>query len=194
MRRLLIIAFAWLGGATAANAAVATDGAALPDAEPRWRPDASYVQAGTGHSTDSWSMGVRWDWHRQWRFGESLLVSGRWELGIGRLRALANWRNDDDAWYTSVGFLPILRLVNERHPHWYVETGAGPSVLLPVYVSRERTFSTQFNVDTRVATGIVLGHAGRHDLAVCFDHYSNGNIEQPNPGLNQYSVRYTLRL
>jgi hypothetical protein len=162
--------------------------------EPAWRPDATFVQVGGGSSNDTWSVGTQWDWHRHWEPGESWLLSGRWTLSAGRLRALTSWRNNDAAWYTKIGFAPTVRLVNQRHDRWYLELGFGPAVLMPVYVSRERTFSTVFNFENRVAAGMLLGSRGQHDLSISLDHISNADIEQPNPGLNQYSVRYTLRL
>jgi hypothetical protein len=64
---------------------------------------------------------------------------------------------------------------------------------LPVYVDRERTFSTQFNFQTQLAAGRLLGAHRQHDLAVCIAHISNAELEQPNPGLNLYALRYTWR-
>jgi hypothetical protein len=181
----------WIAGCTLAHAGESVGRA---DDEPPWRPDGTFVQVGGGHSNDSWIVGAQWDWRRQWELGASWLLTGQWNLTAGRLRALDNWKNDSDSWYTKIGFIPSVRLVNQRIDRWYLELGTGPVALLPVYVSRERTFSTVFNFENRLAAGVQLGHRRQHDFSVSFDHISNADIEQPNPGLNQYSVRYTLRL
>jgi hypothetical protein len=188
--QVLRVAAIWMAGSTLAHA---FETIVHPRDEPRWRPDGTFVQVGGGHSNDSWIMGAQWDWHRRWELGASWLLSGQWNLSAGRMRALDNWKNDNDSWYTKIGFMPSVRIINQRIDRCYLELGTGPVIVTPVYISRERTFSTVFNFENRIAAGVQLGQRRQHDFSVSFDHISNADIEQPNPGLNQYSVRYTLR-
>jgi hypothetical protein len=183
--------FAWLLGTSGAHA-MSTQPVPLHEG-PRWRPDATFAQIGSGSSTDEWTIGAQWDWHRQWELGETFRVRGRWDLEYGRLRALTRWNRDDDAWYSKIAFMPVLRLTNDRHPWWYLDAGVGPALVLPLYVSRERTFSTNFNFDNYVALGVLLGNRDQHDVSVGLNHISNGGLSQPNPGLNVFSLRYTHR-
>jgi lipid A 3-O-deacylase len=188
--RALIVILAWLLGTSSAHA-VSTVMSPVDD-RPGWQPDATFAQVGNGSSTDEWTIGAQWDWRRQWEIGETLRVRGRWDLEFGRLRALTHWDNDDHAWYTKIAFMPVLRLSSDRHP-WYVDAGVGPALVFPMYVSRERTFSTTFNFDDYVAVGVQLGSRNQHDLSIGFNHISNAGLSEPNPGLNLYAARYTHR-
>src|SRR5262245_60127827 len=160
---------------------------------PRWIPDATFAQLGGSSSANNWTVGVQWAWQRGWRWGESVHARGHWELAAGRWSALQSWRNDDRDWYTQIAFSPVLRLGTDGWPGWYLDAGLGPTLLLPTYVDRERTFSTQFNFQTQLAAGRMFGARQRHDVALFYAHISNAEIEQPNPGLNLFALRYTWR-
>jgi hypothetical protein len=164
-----------------------------PDERSRWLPDATFAQLGGNSAADNWTAGVQWEWRRTWHWGASVHATGRWELAAGRWSALQSWHNDERDWFTQVAFSPVLRLSDDRLPGWYLDAGIGPTLLLPTYVDRERTFSTQFNFQTQLAGGRVFGAHGQHDLALFFAHVSNAETEQPNPGLNLYALRYTWR-
>jgi Lipid A 3-O-deacylase (PagL) len=103
-----------------------------------------------------------------------------------------NWRHSDLTWTTQFSTTPSLRLAEGWRPRWYAEFGVGPSLLLPLYVTRERTFSTEFNFETHLALGRLVGAHGQHDFSVRVDHYSNAGLAQPNPGVSLVAIRYTL--
>ena len=159
-----------------------------------WRPAATFAQLG-GNSSSSGQL----DAGRAVGLAAGLAMGAigacAGPLGAvrGSLGLKQSWRNDDRDWFTQITFTPMLRLTTARSSGWYVDVGVGPTLLLPVYVDRERTFSTQFNIQTQIAAGRLLGANRQHDLAVCIAHISNSEIEQPNPGLNLYALRYTWR-
>jgi len=159
---------------------------------PAWRPDAMFGQMGSGASTHTWSTGWQWDWKRRWPVGDSLSLTGFWEISVGRWYAETNWRHSDLTWTTQFSTIPSVRLAEGWRPRWYAEFGVGPSLLLPLYVTRERTFSTEFNFETHLALGRLVGAHGQHDFSVRVDHYSNAGLAQPNPGVSLFAMRYTL--
>ena len=178
MKRAALIAVVWFVAVTAH--------AAGDD----WQPDAVFSQVGAGAATDSWSVGGQWHWSRAWLLREGLMLRGRWEFAVGR------WRADEDdagdeAWITQLSTVPTLRLSSLRSRSWYVEIGSGPSLLMPVFRSRDRSFSTEFNFQSHLALGHTLGPRGRHDLGLRIEHFSNAGIRDPNPGMNIASLRYT---
>lgn len=159
-----------------------------------WRPDAAFTQLGKGDSTEAWSAGAQWDWQSDWRFGRSLLLRGRWEVALGRWRAEIGDRDIAWAWITQLSAVPNLRLSSaDSVGGWYAEAGIGPSLLLPIYRSRERRFSTKFNFQDHLSVGYVWGRRGEHDLGLRIDHYSNAGIRKPNPGVDLFSLRYAYR-
>jgi hypothetical protein len=64
---------------------------------------------------------------------------------------------------------------------------------MPVFRSRDRDFSTEFNFQSHLAVGYVLGERGEHDFGLRIEHFSNAGIREPNPGMNFGSLRYTHR-
>jgi len=159
---------------------------------PAWRPDAMFAQLGSGASTHAWSTGWQWDWKSHWQLAESLSLTGYWELSLGRWYAENSWHHSERVWTTQIATIPAVRLTDAWQPDWYADFGVGPSLLVPLYITRERTFSTEFNFQTHLAIGRTLGMRGQHDLSVRIDHYSNAGLDQPNPGVTLYEMRYSL--
>ena len=159
-----------------------------------WQPDAVFSQVGAGSATDAWSVGGEWHWRHSWAIRDTLVLSGRWDLAIGRWRADLNDGDGDEAWVTQVSAVPTLRLSGLGSRGWYAEAGIGPSMLMPIFESRDRIFSTEFNFQNHLAVGRTFGARGEHDLALRIEHFSNGGIREPNPGIEFASLRYTYRL
>jgi hypothetical protein len=157
------------------------------------RPDTVFTQFASGDETQSWSVGGQWDWRRQWRVTDSLRLGGRWEIAVGRWWSEAGVDGEDRAWVTQFSLIPNLRLSSAYGDGWYAQVGSGPSLLLPLYYSNERRFSTKFNFQSHLAVGYVAGIGGEHDFGVRIEHFSNAGIREPNPGVNLVSLRYTYR-
>jgi hypothetical protein len=155
-------------------------------------PSTLFLQAGAAEGrTTQLLAGATWDlpWEKEsplGRLGAYVEASfGRWttETGAG-----------GSAWMTQVGVTPVLRLSPHEWSDWFVEAGIGANVILPVYRSESKTFSTEFNFGDHAALGRRFGHAKQHELAVRIQHFSNGGINEPNPGENFLQVRYSVRL
>ena len=176
--------------------AIAAGLALLPVDEPRadtiaerLRPDSLFVQAGAANDTQAVVFGAAWPWawQRQLRSGG---VTGYWEASLGRW---STTRDDlrSSAWVTQVGVTPVLRW----HPRrwggdWYLEGGIGANLMLPIYRSRDKQFSTAFNFGDHVAIGRRFGVASRHEIALRVQHFSNAGIKEPNPGEDFVQLRY----
>ncbi len=181
MKAAAILAVVWLA---AAGAEADTQA---------WRPDGVFSQVSAGAATDAWSIGGQWHWKRAWALSDSLMLRGRWEFAVGRWRADLDEEGHDHAWVTQVSAVPTLRLTNMSYRGWYAELGSGPSLLMPVFRSRDRAFSTEFNFQNHLAVGYVLGKRGEHDFGLRIEHFSNAGIRAPNPGMDFASLRYTYQ-
>jgi len=73
------------------------------------------------------------------------------------------------------------------------EIGSGPAMLMPVFRSRNCSFSTEFNFQSHLALGYTPGLHEEHDIALRIEHFSNAGIRDPNPGMDLASVRYAYR-
>ena len=157
------------------------------------KPDRVFAQAGTGESTRMFVAGLRYDWGWRRPLGNGVLT-GYWEGSFGRWNSdLPNGTNAS-AWVTQLGVTPVLRWNASRAPDaWFVEGGIGANVLLPVYRSSDKQFSTAFNFGDHIAAGRALDAEGRHELSLRVQHFSNGGIKHPNPGENFLQLRYSWR-
>ena len=165
-----------------------------PDASKPFSPEAHavFLQFGAGDHTRTATVGFSWDlpWRKRWANGE---LSACMDTSLGRW-----WIKQDGAagapWVTQVGLTPVLRYRwLKKWPGWFAEVGIGANVLTPVFNDNNRRFSTAFNFGDHLALGRGFGEGMREELAVRVQHYSNGGIKQPNPGINFVQLRYSHR-
>ena len=155
------------------------------------KPDRVFAQGGSGEGTRAFVAGLRYDWGWQRPLGGGV-VTGNWEGSFGRWNSdLPNGTNAS-AWVTQLGVTPVLRWHASRAPDaWFVEGGIGANVLIPVYRSSDKRFSTAFNFGDHLAVGRALDAQGHHELSLRVQHFSNGGIKHPNPGENFLQLRYS---
>ncbi len=179
---------------TAQTAPVEEGPAAYLDAETRARDmtHAVYLQGGVAKDADMMVVGVTWDWswYRDYAVGR---LSGYWEMSFGRWGADHPTR-DGSSWVTQFGVTPVLRLYPQAWGgRWFVEGGIGANLLLPVYRSRDKRFSTTFNFGDHLAIGRRFGQHAQHEIALRLQHFSNAGIRSPNPGEDFLQLRYSRR-
>lgn len=132
---------------------------------------------------------MQWDWDgspRRWR---GVRLSGYFELDLGRWHAEQDGRRSH-AWVSQISVVPVLRLSGDGWRGWYVEAGVGPSLLTPLYESKDKRFSTRFQFRDHLAVGRRFGESLRHEVALRLEHFSNAGITRPNPGINLLGLRY----
>ncbi len=163
-----------------------------PSSKPAFRPDAVFMQFGDGNRTRTATVGLFWNlpWSGRWAGGQ---LSGYVDASIGRW-----WINEDgmvhSPWVTQVGLTPVLRYAwGEKSSRRFAELGIGANVLTPIFKDNDRRFSTAFNFGDHLALGRAFGEGGREEIALRVQHFSNGGIKQPNPGINFVQVRYSHR-
>ena len=88
-----------------------------------WQPDAVFSQVGAGRATGSLSVGGGWRWKHAWVVRDSLVLSGRWDIIVGRWRADIDGEKDDQHWVTQVSVVPTLRLSGLSDRGFYGEIG-----------------------------------------------------------------------
>lgn len=155
-------------------------------------PSSMFVQAGVAEQhTQTYSAGATWNWRwqQQYSFG---MIYGYSEASFGRW--ITEVGNGGSAWETQVGLTPVFRLQPVNARKWFAEIGIGVNLILPIYRSESKTFSTEFNFGDHFAIGRQFGSRNQHELALRVQHFSNGGIDHPNPGENFLQLRYSRRL
>jgi lipid A 3-O-deacylase len=170
-----------------------TKGAAMADERRSWVPDRIFTQAGVAPDAHTLVFGAirDWQWQRPLAGG---VATGYWEVSFGRWNSELDEGGRGSAWVTQLGLTPVLRWRPQSWSEaWFVEAGIGANMLLPVYRSRDKRFSTTFNFGDHVGIGKRFGESGKHELSLRIQHFSNAGIKHPNPGENFLQLRYAWR-
>jgi lipid A 3-O-deacylase len=158
-----------------------------------WLPDGALIQVGHAvRDTRTVTAGLMWQWERRWPLwgGE---LGGYWELALGHWQSTRQ-HGSPYAIVTQLGLTPTWRWRPQAGTSpWFVEAAIGINVMTPIYENRDRRFSTAFNFGDHVAIGRHLDARGRHEIALRYEHFSNGGVRRPNPGENFWQLRYAAR-
>lgn len=155
-------------------------------------PGRWFIQAGKAEGTTALSAGLVWE-SPGGRFLDDGFVSLYWEVSLGRWSAEQVYGTRHASWVTQLGVTPVLRWTfGTESARWFVEGGIGANLLLPVYRSRDKRFSTSFNFGDHLGVGIQFGEGDRQEVMLRVQHFSNGGIKRPNPGENFLQLRYAV--
>ncbi len=162
-------------------------------AESPWAPTGIFLQLGAAEATESATAGLTWRWSRQWTIGSGV-VSGYWAAAVAGWRyTAADGVGSSHLWQLS--FTPVVRYTpaGGRSP-WFIEGGIGATYMNKIYVTDRRAFSTRFNFGDQIAIGATFGPAREYEVSLRFEHFSNADLELPNPGANFIQLRLTMPL
>lgn len=153
-----------------------------------------FTQAGFAESAEAIVVGIVMPWAWQRPLASGGFVTGYWEASFGRWSSDVDDGSRANAWVTQLGVTPVLRW----YPHrWgergFVEAGIGANLLLPIYRSRDKRFSTSFNFGDHVALGWRFGTQRAHEVSLRLQHFSNAGIRKPNPGEDFLQLRWAWR-
>jgi lipid A 3-O-deacylase len=152
-----------------------------------------FAQVGVAEDAQTAVIGFTqpWSWQRELASGR---LGGYWEATFGRWSSELEDGRSSNAWVTQLGATPVLRWQPRAWgERGFVEGGIGANLLLPVYRSRDKRFSTAFNFGSHVAVGWRFGTRWQHELALRLQHFSNAGIRRPNPGEDFVQLRWAWR-
>ena len=180
---VIIVVFGSLSPARAESASVRS----------RLAPDTLFIKTGLAEKAAAFSLGVGWD-KSNWL--ESFLpaaLSLAFEVEIGHWQTFR--LRHEQAEFTQVGVTPMLRLplTTSARQQWFIEGGVGFHFIVPLYRKQEKRFSTSFNFQDLIGLGLRYGKTRRNEVTLYASHFSNADINQPNPGENFLQLRYLRR-
>ncbi len=165
---------------------------ALLFSSPLYAVDAVSLEYGKGanESAELVRVGLEWDWKRQWFDEGDWLVTGFWEASAASWRGTNNQTTNQTI--TDLGFTPVFRLQQKQPSGFapYLEGAIGFHLISPTSINANRKFGSAFQFGDHVGVGARFGEHQQFDLGWRFQHVSNGDIKQPNHGINFNQVRF----
>jgi lipid A 3-O-deacylase len=132
-----------------------------------------------------------WPWLREFVFGNA---TGYFDASLGRWNSHVDNASRSAAWITQIGLTPVLRWhLFGSSPRVFAEAGIGLNVLVPIFRTTDKQFSTAFNFGDHIAVGMQFGEGGLHEVSLRLQHFSSACIKEPNPGENFVQLRYGMR-
>lgn len=145
--------------------------------------DSVSFEFGGGDNTQLVRIGLQSQWHQKWWQSNGTHVGGYWDMTFSQWRwtsAQGAIRTDQNLY--DVGITPVLRLQSDSQKGFYAEAGIGAHLLSSDYfVPSGQRFSTRFQFGDHFGLGYVMQNGV--DLSLKIQHFSNGGIKQPNPGV-----------
>ncbi|MGY4494435.1 acyloxyacyl hydrolase [Pseudomonas sp. TE3610] len=137
---------------------------------------------GQGGVTARAALGFNWD--KTWLQSSTGLLTGYWDLGY------TYWQAGDHAGGRhSLSFSPVFVYEFGNGPTKpFIEAGVGVSMFTGASAG-DQQFGSAFNFEDRLGAG--LKFADGEKVGVRVIHYSNASIQQPNDGIESYSLFYS---
>jgi hypothetical protein len=168
MKRLLVLVFFLV----MANSVYAVDGV--------------FIEYGEANNVEMSRVGALWDWDGSWLDDGDWQVTGFWEASLGRWRG--HRPDDNNQTITEVGITPVFRFAPKSAVAGmtpYLEGGfIGLHLISPTFIYNDRKFGSAFQFGNHIGFGARFGGQRQFDLGYRFQHLSNGDIKQPNQGVN----------
>ena len=162
----------------------------LPSA-PAWADprDGVALEAGYGQHTDVDRVALTREWSRRWEGGPGWGFTGYWDASIARWRPHNPIGGNQNV--TDIGFTPVWRLVQQQTGAFapFAEVAVGAHYISNHEPWTRHQMSTHFQFGDHVGVGASLGDQRAVDVALRFQHLSNGGLENPNPGINFFELR-----
>jgi lipid A 3-O-deacylase len=156
--------------------------------------DGISVEYGLANRVEMTRLGVAWLWDRSWLSDGDWQLTGFWEATLGRWRG--HRPNDNNQTITEIGITPVFRFSPKVSSGLapYVEGGfVGLHLISPTFIYNDRKFGSAFQFGNHVGFGISFGEKREFDLGYRFQHVSNGDIKQPNQGINFSQLHFIYR-
>ncbi|TAL53364.1 acyloxyacyl hydrolase [Pandoraea sp.] len=134
------------------------------------------------HHVRKLDLGVAWDPNVTW------WEVGGWHFSLIGEAHLAWWHTDEGDVHENiaeVGVTPVVRFIKSSGAvRPFIEGGVGVRLLSSPTISSSYRLSTAFQFADMVGVGVQFGHRQQYLAGFRFQHVSNADIKQPNPGAN----------
>ncbi|WP_044873512.1 acyloxyacyl hydrolase [Pseudomonas sp. LFM046] len=137
----------------------------------------------TGESTMVYRLGAQFDFSSSWFQSDVGRLTGYWD------GAYTYWEGDEASSNHSLSFSPVfIYEFSGETVKPYVEAGIGVAFFENTELE-DNDLGSSFQFEDRLGVG--LRFSGQ-ELGLRATHYSNAGLEQPNDGVEAYTLHYRL--
>lgn len=140
--------------------------------------------AAVGQSGDSnmvYRLGAQWNWDKSWMQTDVGRLTGYWDAGY------TYWDGDETSSNHSLSFTPVFvyEFAGETVKP-YIEAGIGVAFFESTELE-DNDLGSSFQFEDRLGVG--LRFSGQ-EVGIRAVHYSNAGLEQPNDGVEAFTLHY----
>lgn len=154
--------------------------------------DSTSLELATGNKTQMVRTGAQWNWSEQWFKSSDHYLGAYWDATLAQWRGNNYQKTGVGQNLTDIGITPVFRYQTTNKQGFYAEAGIGMHFLSEIYDNNGRTFSTNFQFGDHIGGGYITSSGV--DIGLKIQHYSNGAIKHPNPGVNFAVVKVAIPL
>jgi len=146
------------------------------------KADRVSMETGGGEHVYVTRVGAEWDWK------DDLMKVFGWKLSTHWQLDFSKWQSERDSSQdganVTLGLTPTFRFAgNKGDVQPYFDVGVGV-YLFSVSHLDDHEFGSNFQFSDRFGVGVNMGARNQWGLGYKFQHYSNGSVRVPNPGIN----------
>jgi len=153
--------------------------------------DGLSAEVGSGNKSDFVRVGAQWNTPSRWFQSEGRHLGVYWEGTLMQIRGKAHGGRDARQGILVIGATPVFRYAADDGLGLYAEGGVGAHYFSERYDNNRRTFTSHFQFGDHIGVGYVRSDGW--DIALKFQHFSNGGYKRPNPGVNFMVLKAGLR-
>ena len=158
-----------------------------------------------GNSDDDinlYRVAARFQWSKRWFEEGDWFLGGHYELGAAHMESDSAVFNTTGAApnLQAVSFTPVFRLQRNAYGSSrvapFVEAGIGLAYLTKDRIQNDSApgadLGGHFQFENKLSAGVVFGKQQQYEASVNYFHYSNAGIEQPNDGIDSFSLSFSM--
>ncbi|MDW3684343.1 acyloxyacyl hydrolase [Cupriavidus sp. CV2] len=164
----------------------------LPISDAGWfEPTRVGVSLGVAPESSLARIEARWDLRQD--LWSSATRSVRLRLGLEASAGAWDPHGGSSGAMGDIGLTPVFRLQGAGPAALFADFGIGAHLLSRTRISNSTVFSSAFQFGDRIAIGYHFDDVVRSELALRLQHFSNGRIKRPNPGINFLLLQYSAQ-
>lgn len=166
--------------------------AELPISEAGWfEPARVGVSLGAAPESSLARIEARWDLRQD--LWSSATRSVRLRMGLEASAGVWDPHGGSSGAMGDIGLTPVFRLQGVGRTGIFADFGIGAHLLSRTRISDADVFSSAFQFGERLGIGYRFEDVVSSEVALRVQHYSNGRIKRPNPGINFLLLQYSAQ-